>query len=119
MSFRTRRPASSIGCDLLLASHGVEGGAAGLAFREPLAGEAAVADFFENPLHFGLGLGSDDPRAAGIIAVFRGVRDHLPHLAQPALVDQVDDLLQFVDANQVGDLRLIAGLDERLEGGLA
>ena len=42
----------------------------------------------------------------------------VPHVAQAALVDQVDDQLDLVDALEVGDLRLIAGLDQRLEAGL-
>ena len=36
----------------------------------------------------------------------------------PLLVDQVDDQLQLVEALEVGDLGLVAGLDERFEAGL-
>ena len=43
---------------------------------------------------------------------------HLPHVAQPALINQVDDLLHLVDADEIGDFRLVAGLDKRLEAGL-
>ena len=40
------------------------------------------------------------------------------HVAQAALVDQVHDQLDLVDALEVGDFGLIAGGDEGLEAGL-
>ena len=46
------------------------------------------------------------------------VADRVAHVVQAALVDQVDDQLQFVQALEVGDFRLVARLDERLESGL-
>ena len=39
-------------------------------------------------------------------------------MLEAALADQVDDQLQLVEALVVGDLGLVAGLDERLEAGL-
>ncbi len=42
-------------------------------------------------------------------------RDELVHLGDAALVQQVDDQLQLVQALVVGDLGLVAGLDQRLE----
>ena len=47
-----------------------------------------------------------------------GVADRVAHVVQAAAVHQVDDELQLVQALEVGDLRLIAGLDQRLEPGL-
>ena len=40
------------------------------------------------------------------------------HVVQAALVEQVDDQLQFVHALEVGHFGLIAGLDQRFEAGL-
>ena len=40
------------------------------------------------------------------------------HLGEAALVDQVDDQLQLVQAFEIGDLGLVAGLDQRLEPGV-
>ena len=57
----------------------------------------------------------DDARAARQVAVLGGVADELVHLGEAALVQQVDDQLQLVQALVVGDLGLIAGLDQRLE----
>ena len=42
-------------------------------------------------------------------------RDELVHLGEAALVQQVDDQLQLVQALVVRGLRLVAGLDQRLE----
>ena len=61
---------------------------------------------------------SIDPRAARVVAVLGGVGDRVAHPRQAALVHQVDDQLQLVQALEVRDLRLVAGLDERLEPGL-
>ena len=49
------------------------------------------------------------------VAVLGRVGDREAHPGEAALVDQVDDQLQLVQALVVGDLRLVAGLDERLE----
>ena len=60
----------------------------------------------------------NDPRAGGIIAVFRRIAHGIAHIAQATLVEQVHDQLQFVQRLEIGGLRLIAGLDHRLEGHL-
>src|SRR5439155_4002607 len=44
--------------------------------------------------------------------------DAVAHVIEPALVDQVDDELDLVDALEVRHLRRIAGLDEGLKTGL-
>ena len=46
------------------------------------------------------------------------VGDRVAHVPRAAFADQVDDQLQLVQALVVGDLRLVARLDERLEAGL-
>ena len=60
----------------------------------------------------------DDPRADGVRAVLGRVRDRVVHALDAALVDQVDDQLHLVQALVVGELRRVAGLDERLEAEL-
>jgi hypothetical protein len=50
--------------------------------------------------------------------VLRGVAHRVTHVVEAALVHQVDDQLQLVHALEVGDLRLVARLDEGLEPGL-
>ena len=46
------------------------------------------------------------------------VADGITHVVQAAAVDQIDDELEFVQALEVRDLRLIASFDQRLEPGL-
>ena len=57
----------------------------------------------------------DDPRAADVVAVLGGVADAEAHEVQAAAVHQVDDELELVHRLEVRELRLVAGLDERLE----
>ncbi len=60
----------------------------------------------------------DDARAAGVVAVLGRVGDRVAHARQALLVHQVDDQLQLVQALEVRHLRVVAGLDQRLEAGL-
>jgi hypothetical protein len=60
----------------------------------------------------------DDLRPDCVRAVFRGVGDRVVHALDPTFPDQVGDQLQLVQALVVGDLRLVPGLDERLEAEL-
>ena len=55
---------------------------------------------------------------ADVVAVLGGVADRVAHVVEAAAVHEIDDQLQLVQALEVGDLRLIAGLDQRLEAGL-
>ena len=94
-------------------------GAVGLVLEHPLARELAASGsrariFFISASR----LVVDDPRPARVVAVLRGVGDRVAHVGEPALVEQVDDQLHLVHALEVGDLGLVAGLDQRLEGGL-
>ena len=57
----------------------------------------------------------DDPRARDVVAVLGGVADAEAHEVQAAAVHQVDDQLELVHRLEVGELGLVAGLDERLE----
>ena len=64
---------------------------------------------------FSFTCGVDDPRAGDVVAVLGGVGDRPALLGDAALVHQVDDQLQLVQALEVGDLGLVAGLGEHLE----
>src|SRR5271157_4836619 len=88
---------------------------AGFVLRDPAAGVSAVLDFLEDLPHRLAGLVGDDARPAGVVAVLGGIADRIPHVVEPALVDEVDDQLQLVHALEVGDLGLIAGLDQSFE----
>ncbi len=59
----------------------------------------------------------DDARPGDEVAVFGGLGDEVQHLLEAALVHEVDDQLQLVQAFEIGDLRLVAGLDQGLETG--
>ena len=66
-------------------------------------------------LHFLLGLLGDQALADLVIAVLGGVGDGVAHAGEAVREDQVDDQLHLVDALEVGVLRLVAGLDQRLD----
>ena len=89
-----------------------------LVLLDPLGRELAVADLFENLLHLFAGFVGDQALSGGVVAVLGGVADRVAHVAQSAAIHQVDDQLQFMQALEVGDLGLIAGIDQRLESGL-
>src|SRR5579864_8079333 len=90
-------------------------GLAGLVLLDPLARELARLHFLQHLAHLVLDALVDDARAARQVAVLGGLGDELVHLGDAALVQQVDDQLQLVQALVVGDLGLVAGLDQGLE----
>ena len=47
--------------------------------------------------------------------MFRCITDAVAHVAQTALIEQVDDEFQFVHALEVGHFRLGAGFHENFE----
>src|SRR3712207_8966756 len=51
--------------------------------------------------------------AGGVVAVLGGIADRVAHVLQPTFVDEIDDQLELVQAFEVGDLRLIPGLDRK------
>src|ERR671931_1276378 len=85
---------------------------------DPFAGERAGLDVGEDARHGRPRLRPDHPRPAGVVAVLGRVGHRVAHAGQAALVEQVDDQLQLVEALEVGDLRLVAGLHQGLEPGL-
>src|SRR5262245_16511903 len=93
----------------------VEHRLAAVHLRDPVARERAVADAPEHRAHVLAHVLVDDARAHGVGTVLGGVGDRVVHPLDAALPDQIDDPLQLVQALVVGDLRLVAGLDERFE----
>src|SRR5215469_15389298 len=91
---------------------------AAVEFLDKLGGERAVADLAEDAAHLVDAAPVDDPRAPGIAAELRRVRDRPVHLGQPALVHEVDDQLHLMQALEVGHLGLVTGLDQGVESRL-
>ena len=89
----------------------------GLVFQHPLGGELAAADLGEDVSHGPAALRTDHPRPARQPAELGGVADRVVHAGEPPLVDEVDDELEFVKTLEIGDLRLVAGLDQGLIAG--
>ena len=99
------------------APRGLEAGGNGFPFLHPSASELARLDIGEHPPHLGLGLVRDDAGARHIFAPLGGVGDRIVHVGNAALVDQIDDQLHLVQAFEIGLLRRIAGIDQRLGAG--
>src|SRR3569833_680478 len=89
--------------------------AAGGAFLDPLLGELARLHFLQNLAHDVLDAVVDDSLTTSEVAVLGGVADELVHLGEASFMEKVDDELQLMEALVVRDLRLIAGLDQRLK----
>src|SRR5262245_27752394 len=96
----------------------VEDRAIGPVLEDPFPGELAGADLAQDLLHLGAGLLVDDPRPARVVAVLRGVRDTVAHVVEPALVHQVDDQFELVQALEVCALGLVPRFDQGFEGHL-
>ena len=92
--------------------------APGLALGDPVAGERPVLDLLEDLLHRLADVLVDDPRPADVVAVLGRVADAEAHEVEAAAVHQVDDQLELVHRLEVGELGLVAGLDQRLEAHL-
>ena len=68
-------------------------------------------------LHRCAGLGTDHAGSAGEVAVLGRVGDRVLHAADALLVEEVSDQLELVQALEVGELRAVASLGQRLEAG--
>ena len=73
---------------------------------------------FQGVAHGLTGLGVDHFRAGDVFAVFGVVGDGVVHVGDAALVHQVNDQLQLVQALEVGHFRRIAGFHQGFETGL-
>src|SRR3954470_2835372 len=103
-----------LGSPCLLA-HLLEVREAVLGLSDPLLRELPALDLVEDAAHLRSGLLVHHARPARVVAVLRRVGDRVPHPAHAALVEEVDDELELVEALEVRDLRLVAGGDERVE----
>src|SRR5881628_3647895 len=101
---------------MLLAAleQGVVLGAIGLALENPFLGEPPALDLLEDALHLLLGLIGDDAGPAGYVAILGRGADRVAHVGDAALVDQVHDQLHLMQALEIGHLRRIARLHQRL-----
>ncbi len=99
-------------------AHGLEVRLTGLVLQDPVGRELAGLDVPEPLGHGLLHVVGDDLRARVVVAELGGVADRIAHLGHAALVHEVDDELELVEALEVGDLGLVAGLDQGVERGL-
>ena len=84
-------------------AHGHEAGAALVVLGDPLAGEGAVLNFRQHRPHILADVLVNDAVAAAEGAVLGSVADREVHIVVAALVHQVYDHLQLVQALEVGD----------------
>src|ERR671910_1538256 len=103
---------------LALLAKPVELDSAGVLIGDEARGPRPVLNLAKDLLHPLLHRLVDDLRAGRVVAVCGSVRHRPALLGDSALVHEVDDQLQLVQALEVGDLGLVAGLRERLESGL-
>ena len=99
-------------------THGLHRSGASLILQHEFLGELAGLNLGQDALHLGLGLGVDDTRTTGQVAVFGGVGDRVAHVGDAALIDEIDDQLDLVQTLEIGHFRRITGLDQGLEAGL-
>src|SRR5581483_1042155 len=92
--------------------------APGFVVGEELLRERPATHLFEDLAQPLLRAVVDDAWPARKIAVLGDVRHGVAHVLVAALVEQVDDELQLVEAFVVGDLGLVTGLDQDVEARL-
>src|SRR5580658_1706860 len=100
---------------LLFLAYRIELMPAALILRNPFARELATLNVGQRLLHRRPRGIAHNLLAARQIAIFRRVRNGIPHPAQPAFVNQIDDQLHFMQALEISNLRRVPGLDQRLE----
>src|SRR5258706_61920 len=69
---------------------------AALVLVDPLFSELTGLNLRQNLFHLVTRLLVDDARASRIVAVLRSVRNRIAHIAEAALVNKIDNQLQFV-----------------------
>src|SRR5690606_33006536 len=88
------------------------------AFSDEHLGVLTVLDALEGIAHGLAGLLVDHLGAGHVFTVLGIVGDRVVHVGDAALVHQVDDQLELVQALEVRHFRRIAGFHQRLEAGL-
>ena len=96
----------------VLLAHSVEGWAALIVLRNPLAGETAVLNARQHFLHVLLDLRVNHDRPTRVVAELCGVADRVAHITHATLIQQVNDEFQFVHALEVRRFRLVSRLDQ-------
>src|SRR5690606_20026978 len=92
-----------------------DAGCTGGVFQDEALGIFAGLDVAHDVTHGLLGFFGDDARAGHVLAILGVVRDGVVHVGDAALVDQVDDQLEFVQALEVGHFGRVAGVDQSFE----
>src|SRR5512143_351085 len=82
--------------------------------EHPLLRKLAGLDLTQDLFHLFFGLFGDEPRPAGQIAILGRVTDRVAHIRDAALIDQVHDELELMQAFEVGHLGSIPGFDKGL-----
>ncbi len=120
---RHHRP--QLGADLLdrvgapAARSSLEAGTTGAVLGDPLLGEGARPGSRRGSAASRRGRASSMTRGPRVRSPYSAVSEmRVAHAGDALLVHEVDDELELVEALEVGRLRLVAGLDERLEAGL-
>src|SRR5215217_2882893 len=101
-----------------LAAKSLELREAGVGLGDPFLGELSALDLVQDPAHLLARRVVHHARPARVVTVFGGVADRVPHPAHAALVHEVDDQLELVEALEVRDLGLVARGHERVEPAL-
>src|SRR5690606_37629775 len=99
------------------AARGQRGGAGGV-FQDELLGVFAGLDRDQGFAHGLAGLFRDDLGAGLVFAELGVVGDRVIHVGDAALVDQVDDQLELVEALEIGHFGRVAGFHQGVEAGL-
>ena len=98
-----------------MATSGFERRCTSAILENPIARELSTLDFVQDLLHRRPSFLGDDAWTTRVVTVLSRVANAVPHVVQTALIEQVDDQLQFVHALEVGHLRLITSFDQRIQ----
>src|SRR5579859_4035489 len=101
-----------------LATHLVKLLAPGFVLLDPVFSKRPVLNLGQYLLHLRAGGIRNQARPGGVVAVLGGVGYGIAHVSQTTPVHKIDNQLQLMQAFEVGDLRLVTGVHQRLEAGL-
>ena len=87
-------------------------------FEQPVAGEGTILNFFQDFLHFLLGLFRDDARAYHVVTVFSRIGDGLAHLRETTFIAEVNDEFHLMEAFKVCHFGRITCFNENFKARL-
>src|SRR5215471_18066108 len=58
----------------------------------------------------------DNARTSSVVTVFGRIAHRISHVTQTALIEQIDNELQLMEAFEISDFRLVSRFNQRLEG---